>query len=258
MSIGCSAASASAIAGRSTRCTKTAASTACPRPGCGASTAPPSSSSTSTAGRSRLPEHAAGGPLVYLETDPVELADRAPRRPARGVDVHRAALRLLHLGPELRQAATVACRCRPASASCPARRRSLLDEWSDHRRPAGRALHHVGNWEQRWRDVTFDGVTYHWSKHFEFMKVLDLPSRTSAPLELALVELPATRTASMLEQHGWRVRPALDFSADLDAYRDVHPALARGVQRRQGPERAAPQRLVQRAQRDLPRGRDGR
>ena len=39
---------------------------------------------------------------------------------------------------------------------------------------------------------------------------------------------------------------------DLDAYRDYIAALARRVHRRQGPERPAPQRLVQRPQRDLP------
>ena len=36
----------------------------------------------------------------------------------------------------------------------------------------------IGNWRQEWRDVTFEGERYTWSKHHEFLKFLDLPRRT--------------------------------------------------------------------------------
>src|SRR5207253_4451337 len=45
-----------------------------------------------------------------------------------------------------------------------------------------------GNWEQPHKQVVFRGETYHWSKHFEFLKFLDLPSKAppGTQFELAL------------------------------------------------------------------------
>ena len=34
--------------------------------------------------------------------------------------------------------------------------------------------------------MTLDGEVYHWSKHHEFLKFLDLPNKTSQEFELAL------------------------------------------------------------------------
>lgn len=67
----------------------------------------------------------------------------------------------------------------------------------------------------------FRGEPYHWSKHFEFIKFIDLPSRTRQPFELALSSCGET-DRQMLESRGWRVRRAVDFSKglDFDAYRD--------------------------------------
>ena len=51
------------------------------------------------------------------------------------------------------------------------------------------------------------------------------------------------------------MRPALELSRDLDRYRDYIIGSAGELSVGQGAERPLPQRLVQRAQRDLPRGR---
>src|SRR5439155_23559695 len=63
-----------------------------------------------------------------------------------------------------------------------------------------------------------EGEIYHWSKHYEFMKVIDLPSRTGQEFELALSSYEDS-DKRMLEGKGWRIRHALDFSTDVDAYR---------------------------------------
>jgi GT2 family glycosyltransferase len=100
----------------------------------------------------------------------------------------------------------------------PTRQPVVMDFWRGHGRP-GTHMTTVGNWRQPWRDIELDGVRYSWSKHDEFMKVLDLPSRTAQPFELALSSYePADK--EMLEEKGWHVRHALDFSTDTDAYRD--------------------------------------
>jgi hypothetical protein len=59
---------------------------------------------------------------------------------------------------------------------------------------------------------------YHWSKHYEFLKFLDLPRRTGQAFELALSSFENSDRA-MLEGHGWRVRPAAVLSDDIDCYR---------------------------------------
>jgi hypothetical protein len=162
-------------------------------------------------------EHLSGGPLVYLETDPVELeVELHDGRPEAWDFVRRHASFFtwgLNYGND-------DCRVPIPSGIefVPSAPPVLLDWWTDHRKPAAGPFTTIGNWEQRWREVVIDGETYHWSKHFEFQKVLDLPSQTSVPLELALSSL-GDDDRMMLESHGWRVRPGLGFSTDLDAYR---------------------------------------
>ena len=68
------------------------------------------------------------------------------------------------------------------------------------------------------REMTLDGEIYHWSKHWEFMKFIDLPRRTAQPFELALSSYEQA-DREMLQSHGWRIVRALDFSQDMDAYR---------------------------------------
>jgi hypothetical protein len=112
----------------------------------------------------------------------------------------------------------------------------LLDLWQAGA-PARPEFTTVGNWRQGGRDVRFRGETYHWSKHHEFMKILDLPRRVRPPLELAtnLAELgsirhgdgaavpalglPATERRR-LESHGWRLVDARPLTVSPWPYRD--------------------------------------
>jgi hypothetical protein len=171
------------------------------------------------------PEHSGDGRLVYLETDPVELQiELHEERPEAWafVEPHDAFFTWgLNYG---------AADCRvplPRTIDfLPSPPPVLIDQWANHCRPPVGPFTTVGNWQQGWREVTFEGMTYHWSKHFEFMKVLDLPARTSVPIELALSSY-REEDRELLVGHGWRVRPALGLSSDLDAYR-TYIQLSRG------------------------------
>ena len=84
--------------------------------------------------------------------------------------------------------------------------------------PLDAPLTTVGSWKQLGKDVEWQGETYTWSKHHEFLKVLDLPSRVSLPLELALAfKDPAP--IPMLEAAGWRVIDAIALSRWIEPYR---------------------------------------
>ncbi len=162
-------------------------------------------------GTEPLPEHTATGRLVYLETDPVRLQlalASGDEKTHRMVAAHRSfATYGLNLG-------NADCPL-PVPAGIDFYRTPppvVLDLW-DQGAADGGLFTTVGNWGfAEEADTSRD-------KRGEFLKFLDLPRRVDQSLELALGRLePDDR--EMLEEHGWRVRPASDISRDPDAYRD--------------------------------------
>lgn len=164
------------------------------------------------------PEHAETGRLVYLETDPVELEIELYHNDPKAIRFLEPHVAFFTWGenyghPDCGVPLPERFPFRPTRAPV------LCDLWRNGQTCGGTALTTIGNWKQPWNTVTFRGEVYHWSKHYEFLKFLDLPRRTAQPLELALAsyEEPDRR---MLEAHGWAVRDAMSFSTDLNAYRD--------------------------------------
>jgi GT2 family glycosyltransferase len=94
----------------------------------------------------------------------------------------------------------------------------VIDFWENAVEPTG-PFTTIGNWRQAYRDIQFENRIYRWTKHQQFMRILDLPMRTDAPIELALSSYDG-RDRLLLAEHGWRVRSALEFSQDPDAYHD--------------------------------------
>ncbi|HEX8098118.1 MAG TPA: hypothetical protein VF507_08785 [Pyrinomonadaceae bacterium] len=171
-------------------------------------------------GTTPLPEHVATGRLVYLGTDPVEREILLFEGDEETKELLRAHCALFtwgenYGGPDCGVPQTEGFDFKPT------RQPVVMDLW---RAPAngngspGRAFTTIGSWRQVWRDITFRGEVYRWSKHYEFLKFIDLPGRTGQPFELALAGCE-DEDRNMLEGKGWRVRDALAFTTDLDAYR---------------------------------------
>lgn len=165
-----------------------------------------------------LPEHAATGRLVYLETDPVQLQIELHDQLQTTIDFLDPHVAFFTFGENI------------GSPDCglpvsefftfqPTRQPVVMDFWNPPAVGPGTAFTSIGNWEQQWREVWFRGERYSWSKHHEFLKFIDLPRQTAQPLELALASY-GDETRALLAGHGWHVRPAMDFSADADAYRE--------------------------------------
>src|SRR5712691_1354798 len=157
------------------------------------------------------PEHYATRRLVYLETDPVSLQ-------IEFLDAHCA---FFTFGENYGRPD---CKL-PVSdrfAFKPTRQPVVMEFWENAanvRSPS--TFTTIGNWRQGHRNVWFKGEEYLWSKHAEFLKFLDLPGRTGQAFELALSTREFTEDdRRTLEGHGWRIRNALEFSLDADAYRD--------------------------------------
>jgi hypothetical protein len=96
----------------------------------------------------------------------------------------------------------------------------LLHLWQNGT-PSKREFTTVGNWKQTGRDIDFAAEIYHWSKHHEFLKFIDLPKRIGQPIELAtgLANLSA-QERQLLESNGWRLLDAHPFTTDPWPYRD--------------------------------------
>ena len=61
----------------------------------------------------------------------------------------------------------------------------VLDYWRSEP-PASLRFTTATNWEVKGYDCTYRGERYTWSKHHEYLRLIDLPLRTDATLELAM------------------------------------------------------------------------
>jgi hypothetical protein len=106
----------------------------------------------------------------------------------------------------------------------PTRQPVVLDWWapSNGNTPTTRGARlrctTVASWEQRQKDIRWRGETYTWSKSAEFEKLLGVPARVDATLELALA-LDDEATLARLRAAGYVVGPARGLSNDPLAYR---------------------------------------
>jgi hypothetical protein len=100
----------------------------------------------------------------------------------------------------------------------PTRQPVVLDLWENDFDVRKGAYTTIATWRNEGKDITYRGETYRWSKHWEFLKVVDLPTRRSVPFELATgVEAD---DLALLQKNGWQQRLSLSVSTDLDTYRD--------------------------------------
>jgi GT2 family glycosyltransferase len=169
-------------------------------------------------GTQPLPELTASGCLVYLETDPVQLQLELQHGVQETLDFlepHSAFFTFAENWGQPDCGLPVQDRYR----FIPTRQPVVMDLWPDRSAQPADILTTIGNWRQDWRDVTFKGERYTWSKHHEFLKYLDLPERTGRVFELALSSCEDSER-EMLAQRGWRVRDGLEISRGIDRYRD--------------------------------------
>ena len=146
-----------------------------------------------------LPEHCATNRLIFLETDPVqvqiELSEGNPQT-IEFLDRHCAS------SPSGRITAGPIASCRSRTATTSGRRASPWSSTSGASGPRlpARCSRPSATGGSRQRELVFGGERYTWSKHHEFLKFLDLPSRVEQGFELALSKYDESDREMLLEQ----------------------------------------------------------
>jgi len=169
-------------------------------------------------GTQPYPELAATGRLVYLETDPVQMQlelQHGLQETVEFLEPHSAFFTFAEnwWNPDCRLPHSDRFEFKPT------RQPVVLDLWPDRSPQPADVFTTIGNWRQDWRDVTFEGKRYTWSKHQEFLPYLDLPQRSGQAFELALSSCNE-EDRQMLRERGWRVRDGMEISHGIDRYRD--------------------------------------
>lgn len=102
----------------------------------------------------------------------------------------------------------------------PMRQPIVLDFWGGGT-PSNRSFTTVTNWEVQGYDVEFQGERYTWSKHHAYLRLIDLPLRTEARLELAMgLSGVSLEVRELLRRNGWLTVDAYQMSLDPWPYRD--------------------------------------
>ncbi len=171
------------------------------------------------------PEHRTAGAFIYVETDPVAPEIELHNGLAATRDFMDAHTAHFTFGENL-GAADCKVPLPPGRYKFLPTRQPVITQWWQNIAAPGERFTTIANWRQPRRQMAFGGEIYHWSKHHEFLKFIDLPQRTAQEFELALSSYEPT-DQTMLEAQGWKVQRALEFSTEPDAYR-LYIARSRG------------------------------
>jgi hypothetical protein len=77
----------------------------------------------------------------------------------------------------------------------------------------------IATWENKGKNIDFQGETYVWSKHVNFLRFLNVPTHTKSCFRMAMLP-PTEAVASEVTAQGWQVTDPRPVSASMNAYRD--------------------------------------
>ncbi len=101
----------------------------------------------------------------------------------------------------------------------PTRPPVVLDLWpeAEHEAPS---FSTIATWENKGKNIEFDGARYVWSKHVNFLRFLDLPQqRPGISFSLAM-DPPDAGIRQRVSGAGWDLVDPGPISAGMDAYRN--------------------------------------
>jgi hypothetical protein len=100
----------------------------------------------------------------------------------------------------------------------PTRPPVVIDAWPEAETEAP-CFTTIATWENRGKNIEFEGASYLWSKHVNFLKFLDLPQRRPDTCFSMAMAPPDAAVRREIEAQGWRLTDPIPISADMDRYR---------------------------------------
>jgi hypothetical protein len=98
----------------------------------------------------------------------------------------------------------------------PTRPPVIPDLWpQDDREPVSFST--IATWENKGKNITYEGADYYWSKHLNFLRFLDVPQRVGGDFTMAVLT-PTDQVAAEIAANGWRVVDPRPVSASMTAY----------------------------------------
>jgi hypothetical protein len=93
-----------------------------------------------------------------------------------------------------------------------------VDLWPE---PEGepRCFTSIASWDNRGKDIEYQGSTYLWSKHVNFLKFLDFPQQRPGTCFRMAILPPNDEVSRQVQAGGWLLTDPRPISADIDTYR---------------------------------------
>ena len=145
-------------------------------------------------------------------------ADQIRQGRAGNPRLYRRAYAFLHLRRQSRHRFVLAAAVRRAVAPDPAAGRSRSVAVRRRSRGYGepRCFTTIATWENKGKNIEFEGANYLWSKHVNFVRFLDLPRhRPETCFEMAMLP-PDDGVRREVEGNGWRLIDPRPVSADME------------------------------------------
>ncbi len=76
----------------------------------------------------------------------------------------------------------------------------------------------IATWENKGKNIAFDGETYVWSKHVNFLRFLDIPRRSGQCFTMAMLP-PTPEVEAQVAGQGWQLVDPRPVSATMESYR---------------------------------------
>jgi hypothetical protein len=77
----------------------------------------------------------------------------------------------------------------------------------------------IATWENKGKNIEFEGQHYVWSKHVNFLRMLDVPKDAGVPFTMAMLP-PTQEVEAQVTAAGWRLTDPRAVSATIDTYGD--------------------------------------
>ncbi len=102
----------------------------------------------------------------------------------------------------------------------PTRPPVVLDLWPAPGEDIPHCFTTIATWENKGKNIEFDGAHYVWSKHVNFLRFLDLPRQRPGICFGLAMDPPERAVRARVSAAGWKILDPGPVSASMEAYRD--------------------------------------